>query len=111
MHGANMPKSAKPLARYFAWMRRGDLKSDFIFSSGVIAVDPAAGDVVMRGGDVPKGIGLFIGQTGACSGDAKNDPVLAQTLVHLRQYARYTTVRKMFFPIRLWSRLLWKSLR
>ena len=33
-----MSDAARPLARYSAWVRRGD----FIFLSGVIAVDPAA---------------------------------------------------------------------
>ena len=33
---------ATPLARYSAWQRRGD----FIFLSGVIAVEPAEGKII-----------------------------------------------------------------
>jgi enamine deaminase RidA (YjgF/YER057c/UK114 family) len=116
-----MSKAAKPLARYSAWTRRGD----FIFLSGVIAVDPAAGKVVTGFGDLPKDIGPTIGQTGEFSVDAKDGPILAQTwfvlnsiratieeaggtmddvfkLVqyfrNLNDFPRYNTVRKMFFP-------------
>ena len=116
-----MTNSAKPLARYSAWVRRGD----FIFLSGVIAVDPAAGRLIRGFADLPPGIGPSIGQTGEFSVDAKDGPILAQSwyvldriratiedaggtmadvfkLVqyfrNLGDFPRYNTVRRMFFP-------------
>lgn len=116
-----MSDIAKPLARYSAWTRRGD----FIFLSGVIAVDPAAGRVVRGFADLPPGVGPAIGQTGEFSVDAKDGPILAQSwyvfdriratiedaggamadvfkLVqyfrNLNDFPRYNTVRRMFFP-------------
>jgi enamine deaminase RidA (YjgF/YER057c/UK114 family) len=116
-----MSDIAKPLARYSAWTRRGD----FIFLSGVIAVDPTAGRIIRSFGDLPSGIGPAIGQTGEFSVDAKDGPILAQSwyvfdriratiedaggamadvfkLVqyfrNLNDFPRYNTVRRMFFP-------------
>ena len=116
-----MSDIAKPLARYSAWTRRGD----FIFLSGVIAVDPGAGRVIRGFADLPPGIGPTIGQTGEFSVDAKDGPILAQSwyvfdriratiedaggsmadvfkLVqyfrNLNDFPRYNTVRRMFFP-------------
>ncbi|MFN3846333.1 MAG: RidA family protein [Paracoccaceae bacterium] len=113
--------AAAPLARYSAWQRRGD----FIFLSGVIAVDPAAGRVIRGFGDLPADIGPTIGQTGEFSVDAKDGPILAQSwyvfdriratmeqaggsmddvfkLVQyfkcLNDFPRYNTVRRLFFP-------------
>lgn len=113
--------TAAPLARYSAWTRRGD----FIFLSGVIAVDPGAGKIVRGFADLPEGIGATIGQTGEFSVDAKDGPILAQTwyvfdriratmedaggsmadvfkLVqyfrNLNDFPRYNTVRRQFFP-------------
>lgn len=113
--------AAAPLARYSAWQRRGD----FIFLSGVIAVDPAAGKIIRGFADLPPEIGPTIGQTGEFSVDAKDGPILAQTwyvfdriratmeqaggsmgdvfkLVqyfrNLNDFPRYNTVRRMFFP-------------
>lgn len=113
--------SATPLARYSAFQRRGD----FIFLSGVIAVDPSAGRIINGFGDLPEGVGATIGQTGEFSVDAKDGPILAQTwyvfdriratieeaggsmadvfkLVqyfrNLDHFPRYNTVRRMFFP-------------
>jgi len=37
-----MNQIAQPLARYAAWRRAGD----FVFLSGVIAVDPQAGKII-----------------------------------------------------------------
>ena len=112
---------AKPLARYSAWQRRGD----FIFLSGVIAVDPSAARIIRGFADLPPGIGPTIGQTGEFSVDAKDGPILAQswfifnsigTTLHeagssmtdvfklvqyfknLNDFPRYNTVRRMFFP-------------
>jgi enamine deaminase RidA (YjgF/YER057c/UK114 family) len=113
--------TAKPLARYAAWHRRGD----YIFLSGVIAVDPLAGKVIRGFADLPQGVGPAIGQTGEFSVDAKDGPILAQSwyvldriratmedaggsmadvfkLVqyfrNLSDFPRYNTVRRMFFP-------------
>lgn len=116
-----MSESAKPLARYSAWTRRGD----FVFLSGVIAVDPAAGKIIRGFADLPRGVGPTIGQTGEFSVDAKDGAILAQSwyvldriratmedaggsmadvfkLVqyfrNLNDFPRYNTVRRMFFP-------------
>lgn len=113
--------SATPLARYSAWTRRGD----FIFLSGVIAVDPGAGRIIRGFADLPSGIGPGIGQTGEFSVDAKDGPILAQSwyvldriratmaeaggsmsdvfkLVqyfrNLNDFPRYNTIRRQFFP-------------
>ena len=113
--------TAKPLARYSAWVRRGD----FIFMSGVIAVDPVAGKIIRNFADLPDGIGATIGQTGEFSVDAKDGPILAQSwyvldriratvedaggamsdvfkLVqyfrNLNDFPRYNGVRRGFFP-------------
>ena len=112
---------ATPLARYSAWRRQGD----FIFLSGVIAVDPAAGRIIRGFGDLPPEIGPTIGQTGEFSVDAKDGPILAQSwyvldriratiedaggtmadvfklvqyFKNLSDFPRYNTVRRMFFP-------------
>jgi enamine deaminase RidA (YjgF/YER057c/UK114 family) len=116
-----MTNIAKPLARYSAWQRRGD----FIFLSGVIAVDPTAGRIIRGFADLPEGIGQSIGQTGEFSVDAKDGPILAQSwyvldriratiqdaggsmadvfklvqyFKNLSDFPRYNTVRRQFFP-------------
>ena len=116
-----MTDIAKPLARYSAWHRRGD----FIFLSGIIAVNTEAGKIIRGFADLPPGIGPTIGQTGEFSVDAKDGPILAQSwfvfdrlratmteaggtmedvfkLVqyfrNLADFPRYNTVRRMFFP-------------
>ena len=113
--------TAQPLARYSAWVRRGD----FIFLSGIIAVDPGAGKMIRGFGDLPDGIGATIGQTGEFSVDAKDGPILAQSwcvldriratmedagggmadvfklvqyFKNLGDFPRYNTVRRGFFP-------------
>ncbi len=115
--------AAAPLARYSAWQRRGD----FIFLSGVIAVDPAAGRIIRGYGDLPPGIGQTIGQTGEFSVDVKDGPILAQSwyvldriratmdqaggsmadvfklvqyFKNLNDFPRYNAVRRMFFRAR-----------
>ena len=112
---------ASPLARYSSWQRRGD----FIFLSGVIAVEPAEGRIIKGFSDLPDGIGATIGQTGEFSVDMKDGPILAQSwyilnsiqtmmieaggsiddvfkLVqyfrNLSDFPRYNNVRRMFFP-------------
>ncbi len=113
--------AAVPLARYAAWKRMGD----FVFLSGVIAVDPVAGKIVRGFDDIPTNACQAIGQTGEFSVDAKQGPILAQSwtvfdkiratmeeaggsiadvfkLVQyfkdLRDYPLYSQVRRQFFP-------------
>ena len=112
---------AQPLARYAAWTRAGD----FVFLSGVIAVDPAAGRIVRGYDDIPASAGELLGKSGEFSTDLKEGPILAQSwyvldrvrltveaaggtmtdIVKLVQYFRsldhfpyYSRVRKLFFP-------------
>lgn len=116
-----MTDIAKPLARYSAWTRRGD----FVFLSGVIAVDPSAGRIIRGYDDLPAGVADRIGRTGEFSVDAKDGPIIAQSwyvldriratmeqaggsmadvfkLVqyfrNLSDFPRYNTVRRSFFP-------------
>lgn len=113
--------AAVPLARYSAWARRGD----FVFLSGVIAVDPAAGRIIRGYHDLPDDIADRIGRTGEFSVDAKDGPIIAQSwfvldriastiaeaggtmadvfkLVqyfrNLDHFPRYNAVRRTFFP-------------
>jgi len=112
---------AQPLARYAAWKRAGD----FVFLSGVIAVDPAAGRIVRGYDDIPASASELLGKSGEFSTDVKEGPILAQSwyvldrvrltveaaggtmadVVKLVQYFRtldhfpyYSRVRKIFFP-------------
>ena len=111
---------AQPLARYAAWKRAGD----FVFLSGVIAVDPAAGRIVRGYDDIPASAAEALGKTGEFSTDIKEGPILAQSwyvldrirltvedaggtmadVIKLVQYFRnldhfpyYSRVRKLFF--------------
>jgi enamine deaminase RidA (YjgF/YER057c/UK114 family) len=113
--------AAIPLARYSAWTRQGD----FIFLSGIIAVDPAQGRIIRSYDDLPEGIADRIGRSGEFSVDAKDGPIIAQSwyvldkiratmaeaggsmadvfkLVqyfrNLSDFPRYNAVRKTFFP-------------
>jgi enamine deaminase RidA (YjgF/YER057c/UK114 family) len=113
--------SAAPLARYAAWKRKGD----FIFLSGVIAVDPAAGKIIRGFDDIPAEASQALGRTGEFSVDIKEGPILAQSWVvfdkiraamveaggsiadvfklvqyfkDLRDYPLYNRVRRQFFP-------------
>lgn len=112
---------AQPLARYSAWCRAGD----FVFLSGVIAVDPASATIVKGYADIPAAARALLGETGEFSTDIKEGPILAQSwfvldrikstveaaggqmgdVVKLVQYFRnldhfpnYSRVRKLFFP-------------
>lgn len=112
--------AAPPLARYSAWVRRGD----FVFLSGVIAVDPGSGGIVRGFSDLPDGVGARIGQTGEFSADWKDGPILAQSwyvldriratveqaggrmsdvfklvqyFTELNEFPRYNAVRRLFF--------------
>ena len=112
---------AQPLARYAAWRRAGD----FIFLSGVIAVDPAAGRIVKGYADIPDDAATLIGRTGEFSTDIKEGTILAQSWAvldsirrtieaaggqmsdvfklvqyfkNLDHFPHYSRVRKLFFP-------------
>jgi enamine deaminase RidA (YjgF/YER057c/UK114 family) len=116
-----MTDPAAPLARYAACKRMGD----FVFLSGIIAVDPARQMVVQGYGDIPEEAQVLLGRTGEMSVDVKEGPMLAQSwyvldriratieiaggqmsdvfkLVQyfrdLRDYPSYNRVRKLFFP-------------
>jgi enamine deaminase RidA (YjgF/YER057c/UK114 family) len=111
---------AQPLARYAAYRRVGD----FVFLSGVIAVDPAAGRIVNGYADIPDAAATLLGRSGEFSTDIKEGPILAQSwyvldsirrtieaaggqmadVFKLVQYFRnldhfphYSRVRKLFF--------------
>ena len=117
---ATTPQAAQPLARYAAWRRAGD----FIYLSGVIAVNPAAGQIVRGFNDIPLEAAELIGRTGEFSSDTKDGPILTQSwyvLDSIRQtiesaggqmsdvfklvqyfknldhFPRYSKVRKLFF--------------
>jgi len=72
---------AAPLARYSAYRQVGD----FIFLSGIIAVNPQAGLIVKGFGDIPQDAARLIGQTGEFSSDMKIGPILAQSWFVLDQ--------------------------
>ena len=113
--------TGQPLARYAAKKRVGD----FVFMSGVIAVDPQSGQVVSRYADVPEAARRALGETGELSVDVYEAPILTQSwfvlkrievlieeeggtmrdvfkLVQyfrdLRHYPYYNRVRKLFYP-------------
>ena len=112
---------AQPLARYAAWRRVGD----FVFLSGVVAVDPLARGIVRGYADIPDAAADLIGRSGEFSTDLREGPILAQSwyvlerirhtveaaggkmadVFKLVQYFRdldhfphYSRVRKLFFP-------------
>lgn len=112
--------AAQPLAKYSAWRRAGD----FVFLSGVIAVDPAKKLIVRGFDDIPPEAQTLLGRTGEFSTDIKEGPILAQSwfvlnsikstieaaggqmgdVFKLVQYFRnldhfphYSRVRKLFF--------------
>ena len=112
---------ARPLARYAAWRRVGNL----LFLSGVVAVDPAAARIVRGYADIPDTAADLLGRSGEFSTDLREGPILAQSwyvldrirqtvesaggkmsdVFKLVQYFRdldhfphYSRVRKLFFP-------------
>ena len=118
---ANTPAAGQPLARYASWRRAGD----FVYMSGVIAVDPATGSVLQRFEDVPEAVRRDLGQSGELSVDVFQAPVLVQSWIvldrirqlaeeadgtmadviklvqyftDLRDYPLYNRVRRAFFP-------------
>ena len=115
------PDVAKPLARYAAYRRAGD----YVFLSGIIAVDPAKKLIVRGFDDIPADAAAAVGATGEFSSDFKQGPILAQSwyvldrvrqtveaaggtladVVKLVQYFTnldhfplYSRVRGLFFP-------------
>jgi enamine deaminase RidA (YjgF/YER057c/UK114 family) len=111
---------AQPLAKYSPWRRAGD----FVFLSGIIAVDPARSTIVKGYVDIPPAARALLGETGEFSTDIKEGPILAQSwyvldrvratveaaggqmsdVFKLVQYFRnldhfphYSRVRKLFF--------------
>jgi enamine deaminase RidA (YjgF/YER057c/UK114 family) len=64
-----------PLARYAASKRVGD----YIFMSGVIAVDPAVKKIIQGFNDIPDTAADQIGRTGEFSVDIKQEAILAQS--------------------------------
>ncbi len=64
-----------PLARYATSKRIGD----FIFLSGVIAVDPGRRLIVRGFEDIPDAVADGLGRTGEFSSDIKQGPILAQS--------------------------------
>lgn len=112
---------ARPLARYAAWRRAGD----FVYLSGVIAVEPATATIVKGYADIPPDARRLLGETGEFSTDIKEGPILAQSwfvldriratvedaggqmadvvklvqyFKHLDHFPYYSRVRKLFFP-------------
>lgn len=70
-----MTAPAAPLARYAPYRRAGD----FIFLSGIIAVDPAQGKIVRGYDDIPPEAQRLIGRTGEFSIDVREGPIRAQS--------------------------------
>jgi enamine deaminase RidA (YjgF/YER057c/UK114 family) len=66
---------AKPLARYAPFKRVGD----FIFLSGIIAVDPVRAMIVSGFADLPAEVRAPLGETGEFSVDIRQGPILAQS--------------------------------
>lgn len=118
---SNETTNGAPLARYAAAKRVGD----FLFLSGVIAVDPARRMIVRGFDDIPDEAAERLGRTGEFSSDIKQGPILAQSwyvleairqiiereggqlsdVFKLVQYFRnldhfpaYSQVRRQFFP-------------
>ncbi len=118
---AKLSTTGQPLARYAAKKRVGD----FVFMSGVIAVDPQSGSVVSRYADLPEAARRALGETGELSVDIFEAPILTQSwfvlkriealieeeggtmadvfkLVQyfrdLRHYPYYNRVRRLFYP-------------
>ena len=113
--------AGQPLARYAAARRVGD----FVFFSGVIAVDPATHAVIERFDGLPPAVRAALGETGEMSVDVFQAPILVQSWVvldrirqlaeqhggsmasvfklvqyftDLRDYPLYGRVRRLFYP-------------
>lgn len=110
-----------PLAKYASTRRIGD----FIFFSGIIAVDPQKKIIVNGFDDIPAEAAELIGKTGEFSSDFKMGPILSQSWYVLNaikqliekeggtmdnvfklvqyfknvdQFPYYSKVRQLFFP-------------
>jgi enamine deaminase RidA (YjgF/YER057c/UK114 family) len=66
---------ALPLARYISHQRIGD----FIFFSGVIAVDPIHKKIIQSFDDLPEDVALKLGKTGEFSVDIRQEKILSQS--------------------------------
>jgi len=113
--------AAQPLARYSPYRRAGD----FVFLSGIIAVNPATGLIVKGFDDIDAEAADLIGRTGEFSVDIKQGPILAQSwyvldsirrtvesiggrrsdvqklvqyFKNLDHFPYYSSVRRRFFP-------------
>jgi enamine deaminase RidA (YjgF/YER057c/UK114 family) len=115
----------KPLARYAASRRFGDL----LFLSGIVAVDPRNGQVIERYDQLPQAAKSSLQTLGYCTGQASVDvfeaPIVAQSWIvldrirelvehegarledvarlvqyftQLSDYPAYNRVRQIFFP-------------
>jgi len=116
-----MSNMAAPLAKYASFRRAGD----FIFLSGIIAVDPAQKKIVRGFDDIPDEVANAIGRTGEFSCDYRQEAILAQSwyvlesirktiesaggsmndvfklvqyFKNLDHFPQFSHVRKMFFP-------------
>lgn len=67
--------NAQPLARYLKHKRIGD----FVFFSGVIAVDPAQKKIITGFDDLSEEVALKLGKTGEFSVDFKQERILSQS--------------------------------
>jgi len=113
--------TGRPLARYAAWKRVGDM----VYMSGVIAVDPGSGRVIERFDELPPDVRRELGETGELSVDIFQAPMLVQSwfvlnriralaeeaggsmadvfklvqyFTDLRDYPLYNRVRRLFYP-------------
>jgi 2-iminobutanoate/2-iminopropanoate deaminase len=111
----------KPTAKYAPYKRMGD----FVFLSGVIAVDTDRQKVISGFADLPPEVRKLLGESGEMSNDVREGPILAQSwfvLDRIRQivesaggsmadvfklvqyfknldhYPHYNRVRKLFYP-------------
>lgn len=115
------PDIARPLSRYSAFRRAGDL----VYFAGIVAADPVTGTVVKGYEDIPETVRRELGATGEMSVDSKDGPIAAQSwfildnlrktvaaaggsledVIKLTQYFRdlrdfpiYNRIRTTFFP-------------
>jgi enamine deaminase RidA (YjgF/YER057c/UK114 family) len=121
MSTADTSGVARPLSRYSAYRRAGDL----VYFSGIVAADPATGGLISGYADIPEEARRRIGASGEMSTDAKEGPIAAQSwfvltrlaatvesaggtmddVVKLTQFFRdlrdfpvYNRIRALFFP-------------
>jgi enamine deaminase RidA (YjgF/YER057c/UK114 family) len=117
----SMQQTGQPLARYAASRRVGD----WVFMSGVIAVDPGTGQVRQAFAELPSQVRQQLGESGELSVDAFQAPILVQSwcvldrirqlaeaeggamsdvfklvqyFTDLRDYPLYNRVRRLFYP-------------